>query len=61
VPVVDVVPRRQGFGSELIARRIPYELKGKGSFMLKPGGLHSRIEFPLCVGDSILQTDGAVR
>ena len=58
VPIVDVVPRRQGFGSELISRRIPYELKGKGSFALKPGGLHSRIEFPLRAGDSILQTNG---
>lgn len=57
VPIVDAVPRRQGFGSELISRRIPYELKGTGSFTLKPGGLHSRIEFPLRAGASILQTD----
>lgn len=58
VPIVDVVPRRQGFGSDLISRRIPYELKGKGSFVLEPGGLHSQIEFPLRPGDSILQTNG---
>lgn len=58
VPIVESVPRRQGFGSELISRRIPYELKGSGSFQLKPGGLESRIEFPLRAGDSILQIDG---
>lgn len=58
VPVVEAVPRRLGFGTELISRRIPYELKGSGSFELRPGGLESRIEFPLRSGDSILQTDG---
>jgi PAS domain S-box-containing protein len=58
VPIVDAVPRRQGFGSELISRRIPYELRGTGTFELKPGGLESRIEFPLRPGDSILQTGG---
>ncbi|MCC2976585.1 PAS domain S-box protein [Sphingomonas sp. PL-96] len=61
VPIIDAVPRRQGFGSELISRRIPYELKGHGSFSLKPGGLESRIEFPLVAGESILQTDAGGR
>jgi PAS domain S-box-containing protein len=59
VPVLDSAPRRKGFGSELISRRIPYELKGKGSITLKPGGLESCIEFPLRPGDSILQPNGA--
>ncbi|MBA2466935.1 MAG: PAS domain S-box protein, partial [Sphingomonas sp.] len=58
VPVGEVAPRRRGFGAELISKRIPYELKGKGSFELKPGGLESRIEFPLLRGESILQTSG---
>ncbi|WP_420138864.1 PAS domain-containing protein [Sphingomonas sp.] len=61
VPIVDAAPRRWGFGSELIARRIPYELRGKGSLTLQPGGLISRIEFPLRVGDGILQTNGIDR
>lgn len=61
VPIVDAVPRRQGFGSELIARRFPYELGGMGSFTLRPGGLASRIEFPLRAGDSILRTDAIDR
>lgn len=61
VAIVDAVPRRQGFGSELISRRIPYELKGHGSFTLQPGGLESRIEFPLVAGESILQTDAGAR
>jgi two-component sensor histidine kinase len=58
VSVLDSAPRRRGFGSELISRRIPYELKGKGSITLKPGGLESCIEFPLRPGDSILQPNG---
>lgn len=57
VPIVDAAPRRQGFGTELVARRIPYELKGRGRVDLRPGGLRSRIEFPLAAGDSIFQTD----
>ncbi len=58
VSILESAPRRQGFGTELIARRIPYELKGHGSFELKPGGVVCRIEFPLIPGESILQTDG---
>jgi hypothetical protein len=58
VPIIDSIPRRLGFGSELISRRIPYELRGFGTFVLKPGGLESHIEFPLRSGDSILQTNG---
>jgi two-component sensor histidine kinase len=61
VPIIDAVPRRRGFGSELISRRIPYELRGRGSFSLQPGGVESRIEFPLVAGDSILQTDAGGR
>ncbi|WP_185207301.1 PAS domain-containing protein [Sphingomonas sp. NBWT7] len=61
VPIVDAVPRRQGFGTELIRRRIPYELKGYGSVELRPGGLAARIEFPLVDGESILQTDAGGR
>lgn len=58
VRVIDAAPRRRGFGQELIARQIPYELGGEGQFELKPGGLECRIAFPLRPGDSILQTDG---
>lgn len=58
VSVAHVAPRRRGFGTELISKRIPYELKGVGGFELKPGGLESRIEFPLRRGDSILETSG---
>lgn len=61
VPIVDAAPRRRGFGSELISRRIPYELRGHGSVELKPGGVESRIEFPLIEGESILQTDAGGR
>jgi PAS domain S-box-containing protein len=49
------VPRRKGFGTELITRRVPYELRGKGELKLEPGGLQCRIEFPLTLEESILQ------
>lgn len=49
--------QRKGFGTELITRRVPYELKGRGKIEFKPTGLHARIEFPLIPGQSILQTD----
>jgi PAS domain S-box-containing protein len=47
--------RRVGFGTELVTRRVPYELRGKGEMKLEPGGLQCRIAFPLTVGESILQ------
>lgn len=61
VPIVDSAPRRRGFGTELLSRRVPYELKGRGRFELRPGGLYSCIEFPLVAGESILQTNGVSR
>lgn len=57
VPIIDIGPRRRGFGSDLISRRIPYELKGQGSLEFKPGGVECHISFPLVDGESILQTD----
>ncbi|API60603.1 hypothetical protein BSL82_15985 [Tardibacter chloracetimidivorans] len=49
--------RRKGFGTELITRRVPYELKGRGELTLNPDGLLCVIAFPLKPGESILQTD----
>jgi two-component sensor histidine kinase len=49
------LPRRKGFGTELVTRRVPYELRGKGEMKLEPGGLQCRIAFPLTPGESILQ------
>lgn len=57
VRMLAVAPRREGFGSELITRRVPYELSGNGSFELRAGGVHATIEFPLRNGDSILQVE----
>jgi two-component sensor histidine kinase len=48
--------RHVGFGTELITRRIPYELFGRGAISYLPQGLCSTIEFPLRGGDSTLQT-----
>jgi signal transduction histidine kinase len=50
-------PFRRGFGSELIERRIPYELGGVGHLTIDGSGAHCHIEFPLRSGASILETD----
>ena len=57
VRVVAAAPRREGFGTELLTGRVPYELGGKGSFDLKPGGIHCIVEFPLVDRESILDAD----
>ena len=49
--------RGRGFGTELITRRVPYELGGEGALELAADGLCCRIAFPLAAGDSILQTN----
>lgn len=51
------MPRRQGFGTELITRRVAYELRGTGSLDMHPGGILCTLEFPLEDRPSILQTD----
>lgn len=49
--------RRKGFGTELITRRVPYELRGEGMLELAADGVRCRIAFPLIEGESVLQTD----
>lgn len=55
------VPRRRGFGSELIEGRVPYELGGRGKVVIEPCGARCRLEFPLRDGASILETDAPKR
>lgn len=50
-------PGREGFGTQLITRRIPYELKGRASLEFGPKGVQCRMEFPLVEGASVLETD----
>ncbi len=57
VPDLADAPRRAGFGTELIERRVPYELQGTGEVELRPGGVRAEITFPLVPGESILATD----
>jgi two-component sensor histidine kinase len=57
---VQAAPRK-GFGTELITRRVPYELKGQAAVDLTPSGIHCRIAFPLKVGESVFQTDVPAR
>lgn len=59
VPTATTTPIRKGFGTELVTRRIPYELQGTGAMDFKPGGVHAEIAFPLRGGESILETGTA--
>jgi PAS domain S-box-containing protein len=59
-PSLDPPMPRRGFGSELIERRIPYELDGWGRLDITPGGARCQLEFPLQESTSILET-GAPR
>lgn len=47
-------PHRDGFGTELITRRVPYELRGEGKMELRETGLAAVIRFPLEPQDSVL-------
>jgi PAS domain S-box-containing protein len=51
----DNVSRGRGFGTELVTRRVPYELRGSGEMKFEPDGLRCRISFPLVPGESFLQ------
>lgn len=55
VELAPELPRRKGFGTELVTRRVPYELRGKGDLTLDAGGLRCHLTFPLTPGESILQ------
>lgn len=47
-------PTRRGFGSELVERRVPYELGGEGMVELTPDGARLSVDlFPLQTGASI--------
>ena len=54
---LDDGPRREGFGTELITGRVPYELKGEGRMEFRETGVAATIRFPLVPGASVLQTD----
>lgn len=59
VRVAVAAPRREGFGTDLIKHRVPYELEGIGHLEFLPGGVRATLAFPLRPGDSVLQTDPA--
>ena len=56
VPMAAEAKRRTGFGTELITRRVPYELRGEGRIDFHDAGLEAVIGFPLRPGTSVLQT-----
>ncbi|WP_315760644.1 PAS domain-containing protein [Sphingomonas sp. Y38-1Y] len=49
---------REGFGTELITRRVPYELRGAGSLTIEPEGVHCRLDVPLDPRSSMLESNG---
>ncbi len=57
VSMVQDAPRREGFGTELITRRVAYELRGTGTLEMRPGGILCTLDFPLLDRSSILETD----
>ncbi|MBE9607062.1 PAS domain-containing protein [Acetobacteraceae bacterium H6797] len=50
-------PPRKGFGTELIEKRIPYELRGLGSLEITPEGAQCCLQLPLLDGASIFETE----
>ncbi|PCD02740.1 hypothetical protein COC42_15295 [Sphingomonas spermidinifaciens] len=46
--------KREGFGTELITRRVPYELRGKGRIELLHDGIECTLDIPLVARPSIL-------
>jgi hypothetical protein len=46
VRVAGEAPRREGFGTNLLKRRLPYELAGRADVEFRPGGLVCQIAFP---------------
>ena len=56
VSIATATPRKGGFGTELITRRVPYELNGRANAELKADGMRCVLEFPLVQGASILET-----
>lgn len=57
VALASMAPRRSGFGTELLERLVPYELRGRSVFEFRPGGVRCAIEFPLRISGSLLETD----
>ncbi|SFV35449.1 PAS domain S-box-containing protein [Devosia crocina] len=53
-------PTRRGFGTTLIEKRVPYELRGQGRVDFRPEGARAFLEFPLLPGASILETEAPV-
>jgi two-component sensor histidine kinase len=51
-------PPRRGFGSELLERTLPYELRAETSLFFEPDGFKCRIALPL---DRILAGDGPMQ
>lgn len=51
VRVAGGAPRREGFGTNLLKRRLPYELAGNAVIEFRPGGLVCQIGFPFAPVD----------
>jgi len=61
VRVAGEAPRREGFGTNLLKRRLPYELSGSADIEFRPGGLVCRIAFPFAPADGPGPAAGFIR
>lgn len=52
--------RHPGFGTELITRKIPFELDGAARMDIGPDGICVTLAFPLSSGASVFATDGTI-
>ncbi|WNO52872.1 PAS domain-containing protein [Stakelama saccharophila] len=61
VPMVSGDIPREGFGSELIERGLPYQLGATTAFELRPGGVRCVIDIPLIddMADAVFSRDAA--
>ena len=57
VPMLRDRPERQGFGTELIERALPYQLKAQTKLQFTPDGVHCTIILPA----GAFKTAGALR
>jgi two-component sensor histidine kinase len=58
VRVASGAPRREGFGTNLLKRRLPYELAGSADIEFRPGGLICQIAFPFAPMDDARRAGG---
>lgn len=47
VPLMNMSPKREGFGRDLLERALPYDLRAETRLSFSPGGVHCSIRLPM--------------